>query len=394
MKILKYLSIVLAGVVLFIACQKEYSVESGYAGMIATGSLLDTAGDCRDIAVTGSYFSGGALSDSNYVTVKVNIATGGAYKIFTNTKNGFSFQDSGYIGPGLQSIKLKATGTPVLAEQTDFQVAFDTSFCSFSVTVINNTPADYILVGSAGTCSNPTVNGNYSTGTALNASNTVTLEVAVTTPGSYSVTTPTVGGITFSGTGNLTTPGLQIITLKGSGTPTTAGDNVFPVSAGNSTCNFTVPVTAGTGGTGNTDPNLLDSAWQFSNGAKTYNGPFYDVFDTTINNTYGIVLLGYTRATGDTIIQFGTFFTDTTIQTGTYSSRNFAAFYFTDYRDTANPGKIYTADFNTQTANTQLTISAYDQATRIITGTFTGTAMNASGIAVPISNGKFKARVR
>jgi hypothetical protein len=371
---------------------KELSVESGFAGQVATGSLLDTAGNCKNIAVNGSYIIDSTLTDSNYVTVQVNFASGGSYRIFTDTQNGFSFQDSGFMAAGLHSIKLKATGKPVSARQTTFQVAFDTSFCSFTVTVIGNTPANYSLVATSGTCSNPTINGTYTTGTALNANNTVTLEVAVSTPGSYSITTGPIGGMTFSGAGNLTTIGLQIVTLQGSGTPNTAGDNVFPVTAGTSSCSFKVPVTAGTSGT--TDPNISDTAWHFTQGSKSFNGPFYDVFDTTINNTYGVVFIGYTPSTGDTTLYFGTFFTGTTIQTGTYSTQNFAAFNFTDYRDTAHPAQIYTANLNTQAANTQLTISSYDPTTKIITGTFTGTAMNASNSPVPITNGRFKAKVR
>jgi hypothetical protein len=93
-------------------------------------------------------------------------------------------------------------------------------------------------------------------------------------------------------------------------------------------------------------------------------------------------------------VYFGTFFTGTTIQPGTSSTRTFAAFEFTDYRDTAHPARIYAANLNTPDANTQLTIASYDPATKIITGTFSGTAMNAANNTVPISNGRFRARVR
>jgi hypothetical protein len=396
MKVVKYLSVVLVGLFLFIACQKELSVESGFAGSVATGSLLNTAGDCKDIAVTGTYITDSNLTENSYVTVQVNFATGGSYKIFTDTQNGFSFQDSGFVGAGQKSIKLKATGRPILAKATTFQVAFDTTFCTFSVTVLGSTPASYSLVSTSGNCSNSTVNGTYTTGTALTANNTVTLEVNVTTTGSYSVKTSTVGGMSFSGTGNLTTLGLQIITLQGSGTPTATGPNAFPVTAGTSTCNFSVPVTASSGG--NTNINASDTAWQFTGGLNSFKGPFFDAFDTTIvqggSSIYGLILLGYTPATGDTTMQLGVFFPGSTIQPNTYSSKSFAGFYFTNYKDTANPVKIYTADYTTQTVNTSVTITSYDATTKIVTGTFTGTALLGSGIPVPITNGKFKAKVR
>ena len=391
MKALKYFSVIFAGFFIFIACQKELSVESGYAGKTATGSLLDTAGNCKNIAVSGTYITDSTLNTNNYVTVQVNFATGGSYKVFTDTQNGFSFQDSGYLGAGLQSIKLKATGKPILAKETTFQVAFDTTFCSFTVTVIGSAPAAYTLVGSPNSCSNSTINGAYTTGVALNNADSVTLEVAVTTIGSYSIQTPAIKGISFSGSGNITNTGLQIITLHGSGMPTVVGNDTIPVTAGSSNCSFIIPVADGNI---SVNPNNSDTAWSFTEGTKNFSGPFYDVYDTTINSTYGLVFIGLTPSTTDTVLYFGNFFTGTSIQTGSYSTRNFAAFSFTDYRDTANPAAIYTANPNTSAVNTQINIAAYDNTTKIITGSFSGTVLNASNVSVPITNGRFKARVR
>jgi len=392
MKTLKYLSIVLAGLFLFVACQKEFSVESGFAGSVATGSLLDTAGNCQNVAVNGSYITDSTLTVNNYVTVQVNFATGGSYNIFTDTQNGFSFADSGVIAAGSHIVKLKARGRPTAAMQTSFQVVFDTSFCSFTVPVLDNHPAAYTLVSNNGACTGATATGNYITGTALTSNNTVTLAVNVTTIGSYAIRTGPINGMSFSGTGTFSNLGPQAITLQGRGTPITPGTTTFPVSAGTSNCSFSVTVTAGNpAGNG---PNDSDTAWSFTQSALSFHGPFLDVFDTTINNTYGVVFVGYTPATADTIIYFGTFFTGTTIQTGTYSTRTFAAFEFTDYRDTSNLVKIYAANLNTPNANTQLTIASYDPATKLITGTFSGTAMNTANNTVPISNGRFRASVR
>ena len=393
MKVLKYLSIVFAGIFLFIACEKEFSIESGYAGKVATGSLMrDSLGNCSNVTARGVYMVDSTLSDSNYVTVQVNFATGGSYRIFTDTQNGFSFQDSGFIGAGLQTIKLKASGKPILAKQTTFQVAFDTTFCSFTVNVIANSPAVYTFISTGPDCANPTIDGTYIAGQPLTSANTVTLEVDVTVTGGYSITTAPVNGMTFSGTGNLTTPGLQIITLQGSGVPTTAGKNTIPISTGTSNCSFSISVVAGTPGGGNTDPNASDTAWQFTQGANTFKGPFFDVHDTTQNNVYGIVFIGIVPATADTAVFFGTVFPGSTIQTGDYNTQTSAFFSFVDTRDTAHP--IYDANYLTPTVNTKLTISSYDPTTRIITGTFTGTALNASNVSVPITNGKFKAKVR
>lgn len=393
MKIVKYFLIVLAGLFLFVACQKELSVESGFAGKVATGSLLDSAGNCQNIKVNGSYIIDSTLTDNNYVTVQVNLATGGSYRIFTDTQNNFSFQDSGFLPAGLHTIRLRATGRPVLARPTTFSVAFDTTFCNFTVTVIDKTQAAYSLVTTGTSCSSASVQGTYTTGTALNAANQVTLQVNVTSLGSYTVTTAPVGGMTFSGIGTFTALGPQTITLQGSGTPTTAGTNNIPVTAGRSTCSFPVNVTVGAGGNAD-EINDEDSAWQFNGGTNFLHGPFYDVYTTTVNNTFGLIFLGFTPATGDTILRMGTFFTTTTIQPGKYSSKNFAAFYFEDYRDTTRPGKIYNADYSTQSVNTEITISSYDSTSRIVTGTFSGTAVTATGATGTLTNGKFRARVR
>jgi hypothetical protein len=395
MKTFRYLSIVLAGLIFFIACQKELSVDSGYAGKTATGSLLDSANNCRNIAVNGSFIVDSTLSDNNYVAVQVNFGTGGAYRIFTDTQNGFSFQDSGYSAAGIQTIKLKATGRPVAARPTTFTVAFDTTFCSFTVTVVSKTPATYSLAGTPTSCTAADVQGTYATGIALNAANKVSLQVNVTALGSFSVSTVSTGGMTFSGTGTFTTLGPQSITLQGSGTPAIAGANSIPVTAGSSTCSFPVNVTAGIPGS-LIPENDRDSAWSFNGGSNFFHGPFYDVFDTTINNIYGFIFLGFTPTTGDTTIQFGVFSPTGKIAGGTtYNSTNsLAAFYYTDYKDTSKVNKIYTADFNSPSASTTIAISTYDSTTRIVTGTFTGSAVNATGSAVPITNGKFRAKVR
>ncbi len=142
MKTLKYLVITLMAIIVFAACQKEYSMESGLVGTIATGALQRVNNNCAPVTVHGTFVKDSVLSDTgNYVVVQVDIATPGIYRILSDTANGFTFQDSGYIGAtGLQSFRLKAHGTPILAQTTDFIVLFDTTFCSFSVNVTDTAP--------------------------------------------------------------------------------------------------------------------------------------------------------------------------------------------------------------------------------------------------------------
>lgn len=107
--------------------------------------------------------------------------------------------------------------------------------------------AVYTMVGAGGACLGSAVNGNYTTGTALDAGNTVVLQVDVSTPGTYSITTAAQDGFSFSGSGTFTTTGAQTVTLTGNGTPAAAGSFSFSTPA-SSICSFTVTVTTPVGG--------------------------------------------------------------------------------------------------------------------------------------------------
>ena len=139
MKAVKYLAVILAGLVLFAACKKELSFENQLPQGPASGTLKSAAGNCQPVTVKGNYVKDSLLTDSNYVDVQVNFSAPGKYRILTDTSNGFSFQDSGYaLAPGLQSVRLKGTGKPNLVQQTNFLVAFDTSVCTFTINVTDS----------------------------------------------------------------------------------------------------------------------------------------------------------------------------------------------------------------------------------------------------------------
>lgn len=93
-------------------------------------------------------------------------------------------------------------------------------------------------------CAATSVQGNYIIGTTLTASNTVTFQVNVTVTGTYTVNTANINGYTFSKSGSFTTTGIQNLILEGTGTPINVGTNVFLLTAGNSTCTFTVTPSA------------------------------------------------------------------------------------------------------------------------------------------------------
>jgi hypothetical protein len=70
----------------------------------------------------------------------VNVTQAGSYNISTDLQNGFQFVDSGFFNTlGINTIRLKPIGTPILPLTTTFSVSFDSSVCSFFVDVKDST---------------------------------------------------------------------------------------------------------------------------------------------------------------------------------------------------------------------------------------------------------------
>lgn len=186
--------------------------------------------DCSDTQVMGSYVQNRDLTSSNYLSVTVNVTKIGNYTITGTTTNGYNFYGTGvFLNTGVQTVQIPGQGTPA-AIQTD------TVELSANGTDVTCMPAVMINVLSpAGTytmsCGNATVNGVYKVGTALTASNTITLPVNVTVLGSYTVTTNTVDGISFSGSGIFTSTGNQNITLSGTGSPTSTSVKTLTITS-------------------------------------------------------------------------------------------------------------------------------------------------------------------
>ena len=131
----------LCAIILFSACQKEYSIENGKTTVDAIGSLKDSAGNCMPDSVHGTFYNGVTPgSDTAYVEVKVRVDSVGSYTITTDLQNGFMFADSGFFNTtGINIVRLKPIGTPILQKPTLFTVSFDTSICSFTVNVKDST---------------------------------------------------------------------------------------------------------------------------------------------------------------------------------------------------------------------------------------------------------------
>jgi len=231
-------------------CRVSVAVAGGTNNTSAIFTLGLSGNNCTGILPGGSYIAGLSMNNQNTIKADVNVTTVGNYNITTSTANGVSFAASGIFStPGNQQVTLYATGTPQNAGSFNYTINSGSSQCQFSLAYApNTTAAVYTTNNTGGLCAPITVNGIYKAGVPLNATNTIEVQVNVTTPGTYSLTTaPAVNGIVFNGSGNFTTTGTNTVTLYGNGTPILSGTNNFTIAGANG-CNFPL-TTQSTGGT-------------------------------------------------------------------------------------------------------------------------------------------------
>lgn len=116
------------------SCQKDLSIDTGNTSNSALGTVLDSLGNCQQIIVHGNYQVDSILTDSNYLLIKLNIAGRGKYKVISDSSNGFWFSDSGYIiATGVQTVKIKGHGKPLLPMVTTKTISFDSSICQVNI---------------------------------------------------------------------------------------------------------------------------------------------------------------------------------------------------------------------------------------------------------------------
>jgi hypothetical protein len=246
------------GLLFMAGCQKELSFELGNTP--SKGSLQsDVTGDCLPKTVNGTYVAASPLvPTANTITVQVNVARTGTYVVNTDTINGYFFRATGtFTTLGANNVTLRGNGTPFTAGIDNFVVRYDTTICDIQVTV--TAPGVGTLAGAPTACAPITVNGGYSPGIALTASNNAVVQVNVTTAGLFNITTDTVAGIWFTFSGALPLGAAQNVTLQAQGSipaATVAGNKTFTVKLGTSSCTFVVnvaaPVTGTLGGAGGT----------------------------------------------------------------------------------------------------------------------------------------------
>ena len=384
MKVLFRLMWLLVSGLIFISCQKEYSEEGGGASGagIAGGTLKGAAGECLPAAIQGVYVAGAVLNNTHYINVSADFTALGTYSISTDVVNGYSFSATGIAGAlGVQVVQLKATAgsSPVTAGANTFTVKFGSSQCNIVVDVF---PAGTANASLTIDCSGYVLTGTYMQNTPVSSSNTIQVKANVTVAGLYNISSNTVNGVSFSGSGFLPVGNAQPVTLTAAtGIPTASGLKTYTIGAGSSTCNVDIDFAAGTG------PPPGSFTWSFKANAVTYSG-------TSDEALYNPSQPGLLAATGSN--PAGDNFSLTTgnlngpFTTGTYAGV-FSTNKMTIDFDFEHTGVAYTFDALTANGNITTIIDNINTTTKVITGRFSGTAINAAAgnANVSISEGTF-----
>ena len=217
--------------------------SGGSGGGTAVYTLGGSPGLCTGATLSGIYIQGIPTSGSNTATVNVMVTQAGTYTLSTGAINGVTFSGTGsFSATGANTILLTASGIPTASGPVTYPISSGTSNCDFSVTYAPGVPpATYTI-----DCSGATTTGTYQALTPTTSANKVTISATSTGPGSYSITTNTVNGISFSGSGFFTGPATQPAVLTATGTPLAAGTFIYTATAatGGSTCTFSVIFTS------------------------------------------------------------------------------------------------------------------------------------------------------
>ena len=381
----------LACCIVFFSCQKELSQEIN-SELTASGSLWDSSSACLPDSVHGTFYGGVTPgSDTAYVEIQVDVTQAGSYSITSDQQDGFVFADSGFFSnTGINVIRLKPIGTPIIPTTATFNISFDSSFCSFAVNIEDSTGkgvggnqnAQGSLWDSNGICLPETVSGTFYNGITPGSDTAyVEVQVNVTQPGAYTIFSDQQNGFEFSDSGIFTTAGINTIRLKPVGVPLLPISTTFNLNFGSSLCTFTVDVkdSTGSGVIGATT-----DTWQYAQGVSIYAGVFTEATKDNSTGTVTFVHLAGAGVTGDTITSIDFFIPAADIQPGTYTMLN-NAIQFSSGDNSLNFS--YAANSFVTGSDFTIVVSSYDAVTKVMQGTFSGNVQDKSGNIVPLTSG-------
>jgi hypothetical protein len=395
MKLTALTGFLLALLLVFSSCMKEYSIESGQ-DISSSGTLKTISGNCLPSQVNGLFRKGLPVNDSDYINVSIDVTAPGYYSITSDTVNGVHFTGAGiFTAAGMTTVRLKAAGNPTSSGIFTFAITYYNSVCALDVSIADTSTSAATFsfnAGTGGTCMGATLNGTYQAGVAMNATNSVSLTINVVTAGTWAISTAATNGITFAGSGTLMSTGNQVVVLAASGTPLTAGSVNISAVQGSGSCTFSV--TTQPSGTGTAAVFTLGGAGSTCTGA-TLGGTYKAQVPMTSANTASInvsvtTLGNYSISTpamnGVTFTGIGTFAaTGPQVITLTASGTPTAPGSF-NFGVTANSATCtFPATFQAAAAPAVFTLSGAPLTclTPVINGTYTaGVAANATNSVV------------
>ncbi len=225
-------------------CYNYYSkIEGKWESLCGKLGKAQFDFDCSAVVALGTYVEKKETTPSNMLKFVITVTKPGSYDITGVTTNGYYFSTSGtFLANGTYTVYAEGKGTPLVPGVNVVTLSKNGEEVKCTEPV-KATVVPAIAIYSLN-CSSLAVTGTYAKGTAL-TTQTITLNVTVTTAGSYSITTPVTNGIQFSASGNLSV-GTQPITLVGTGNPTVNSN--FPITvnantpAGNNICSVIIPI--------------------------------------------------------------------------------------------------------------------------------------------------------
>lgn len=263
------------------------------------------------------------------------------------------------------------------------------SGCLLEETILGESSGS--LGGENGACSPIIVNGSYSVNKELSTINTVEVQVSITKPGTYSITSDEVNGYYFTGEGTFGSIGTHTVTLIGKGTPVNSGTDSFTVTFDGGTCSFSVNVasSASTGSLQGAPNACLGSTVQ-----GTYTASTALASGNTISVTLNVVAVGTYDIYTDTVNGYKFSASGTFGSTGTQTvvlnnnggtPQNSGTDNFTITYNGATTG---TCSVNVTVVDPVATIGTLDCSSTVVTGSLEeGTTASGVSVSVPYTGG-------
>ncbi|MGG5578586.1 hypothetical protein ACPDHL_14770 [Myroides sp. C15-4] len=221
----------------------DVTTRSSCTDISVTVNEISYKVDCSNVSFTGVFKQDETLTASHTAKLSVEIRSTGETILETNTVNGVYFTSGPLSFDELitREVVLTAVGTPVEAGSFEYVLQAQTgmeAICSFELTVIAQ-PVAYTMQ-----CTSIEMLGNYAPGVPMIANNLMFVQVNVTYPGPYTITTNMVNGIKFEKSGVFEQTGMQTVALVGQGIPISGGVHRYTITTnsalGGNTCNKNV----------------------------------------------------------------------------------------------------------------------------------------------------------